>query len=305
MYIEPLQVERTDEIGYFCNTTDKMDRKEMEEAIYNDLGVVCSITWKVIYNGSKGKMADNDKTRGLTVTVAYQDRHFALEAISEKYGTTESRFPGGRKIRFFPGWFKLQSIWAKEKFRKSLAKQRAFAKVVKDFRNGDIVALNMSAGACPSIQSVVLDMKSRKYPKVPLFISADMHWSASGDVVFQYMPQVEDEALMMVNNLPTYMKHFYGTSAEAFFSTDILCTSKKYRWDEENHRVICPTDARMEDDGSDDEDDIFGIAEAEAYLAEKKKENEKDPNPVQHATRPSLVAQGIQEDLTGVENAYF
>ena len=108
----------------------------------------------------------------------------------------------------------------------------------------------------------------------------------------------------MVNNLPTYMKHFYGSDAESLFTADIINATKNYSWDEEKHRVICPTDERLEEEDEDGNDDeIFGVSAAEVFLEEKGKAADDEAAPsTEETTRPQPAE---VTDTTGVENAYI
>ena len=73
---------------------------------------------------------------------------------------------------------------------------------------------------------------------------------------------------MMMHNLIPYLRHHHSSDVENYFLSDAVHASQSLEWDEENHCVLCPTDANM--DPAEDVDP-FGLEDAASFVTEEMK----------------------------------
>ena len=132
---------------------------------------------------------------------------------------------------------------------------------------------------------------SHKFPTLPLFISADHHFFDNGGIVFQFMPHLAEEAVMMMHNLIPYFRHHHGSDVENYFLSDAVQASQSLEWDEENHCVLCPTDANMD---TADDVDPFGLKDATSFVHQEMQQAVEAANTVlaQDARPPPTTTAG-------------
>ena len=66
------------------------------------------------------------------------------------------------------------------------------------------------------------------------------------------MPQLVEEAELVMHNLIPYFLHKYREQSKLYFSNEALKDTKEDRWDEETKRVICATNKFIEEKFKDD-----------------------------------------------------
>ena len=137
--------------------------------------------------------------------------------------------------------------------------------------------------------------------------SVDETWDKilwKGDYTYLVMPQIEEEAKLMMNNLLPYLRHEYGDGVLAYFTSEIKELSKDDKWDPVQKRVICAVDtnAEMEDDG-----DELGFAEAVKFLEEKEVAQQARKANASSATtapeRPSMDVTPLTNEMIQQEAA--
>ena len=268
IYPKDLQYEKTVDAGFLCWSTRSMDKEVLAAEIRDDTGVDCALVWKVIYSGKKD-IPDNEKVRALHVHINAVGQQHAFERLSNRYGTSNNGFPKNRKMRFYPTWFRVHSEQSREKLRKAILRQKSFCNVVRDDRCADIASLDTSSNGLPSLRELVGKIMSHKYPTLPLFVSADHHFYDNGGIVFQFMPHLADEAIMMMHNLLPYFRHLHGEAVEQYFLPEAVQASRSLEWDEDNHCVLCPTDENM---ATAEDVDPFGLEDARSFVNEEMKQ---------------------------------
>ena len=79
---------------------------------------------------------------------------------------------------------------------------------------------------------------------------------------FLFIPQLVQEAEIMMNNLIPFLKHKYGEEVLLYFTEEVKQEALEDRWDDINKRIICAIDECLEEDLEDD----IGLVDAQSYL---------------------------------------
>ena len=278
-----------------------MDAKVLAAEITASTEIQCAVTWKVIYTGQKNQ-PESEKIRAYHIQINAVGQQASFEKLSSTYGRSNNGFDSNRKMRFYPTWFRIHSENSREKFRKATLRQKNFCQLVQEDNCANIASLDSTIGDHPSLRSIICSLKSHAFPNLPLFISADQHFFENAGVVFQYMPHIAQEANMMMHNLIPYLRHTIGDDILPYFRSEAVKAAENFTWDEENHRVICPTDANMD---QDEDDDPFELAAASTYVEEASKA--QDPPPPTTSSRPTPQNPPPHQALTSHDeaNAYY
>ena len=91
------------------------------------------------------------------------------------------------------------------------------SKTIRDNRRADFESLDTIYEDLPSIRELIRDIVSHKYPTLPIFVSMDLHFYEYGDVLFQFMSQLEKEASIMIRNLIPYSHLKYNENINQCF----------------------------------------------------------------------------------------
>jgi hypothetical protein len=106
----------------------------------------------------------------------------------------------------------------------------------------------------PTMQEMILDIKSTKFPHISLIHSIDRTWSHMSywrDFIYIYMPHLADEAEIMMQNLLTFLRHKYGDDILLYFTKEAKEEAQGDKWNSKNNRVLCATDKFIEEDIDD------------------------------------------------------
>ena len=167
---------------------------------------------------------------------------------------------------------------------------------MRDENCADIVSINLSSGGEPTLRSLIGELKSNQFNKIPLFMSMDDHYITNEGVIFQFMPHVADEAMMMIRNLIPYFRDTKDNCIESYFEMEAVTAAKNYKWDTDKNCIICQSDVNME---ADEDTDIFGMSAASAFLQNTSMDTLESSDT---QARPALPANPAPNGMVG---AYF
>ena len=101
------------------------------------------------------------------------------------------------------------------------------------------------------------------------------------------MPQLAEEAQMMLRNLIPFLRYKYSDKIDIFFKADALQSAEGATWDPELKRVVCQADSNL-DKLCDIEDDGLGLQEAMDFISSKSAPEQSTP--IEQLTRPVTQA---------------
>ena len=97
--------------------------------------------------------------------------------------------------------------------------------------------------------------------RFPLFHSVDRQSGKAAGISFQFLPELESEARLMISNLLPYLNHHYGDIANQCFTPSAVDRLNECRWDPDSGTLIGTYDEEI---NFLDEDDLMA-----QYIATK------------------------------------
>ena len=82
--------------------------------------------------------------------------------------------------------------------------------MIQSDTNVSILTLDTKKGELKTLQFMISNVISTKYPKLPLFMSVKKQFWYSQGYHFQFMPYMEEETTMIMHNLIPVLIFKYG-----------------------------------------------------------------------------------------------
>ena len=236
IYENMLQAERSNEIGWLLYSTQQMDAgalaDEISTAIKKDIG----LRWKMIPVGNNKKLNQAQIVKALVVEVETEHQWYCQRKLLALYGRDKKpayQYPNGIRFRFVKLKKNCTNMHEKAKIDKIRDRQKAFLKSICRSNTEDLTCIDLAYGDDPTIRQMIMQIKSKKYPGVPLFHAVDLDWRALG-FVFQYTRIMSEEAEVMMNNLLPYLEGNYpDVMVSQSFSAECLDRCVHMEYDEE------------------------------------------------------------------------
>ena len=113
---------------------------------------------------------------------------------------------------FWPYIDLVKSNKAKGQLVKAYEKQKFFLKAILQDYASSIVYLGtiLDGSSLPALRTIIIGIKSTKFPKLSLFYSIDRTWNKirySGNFGVLCMPHIIEEAKLIMNNLIPYLHY--------------------------------------------------------------------------------------------------
>ena len=107
----------------------------------------------------------------------------------------------------------------------------------------------------PSMREMILDIKSVKFPTIPLTQSIDRTWHMMhyrGEHTCLCLPHLVEEAELIIHNLLPHLRHKHGDEVLLYFTEEAKAEAWDDGWDAAQNRVACATYAFLEEDLQND-----------------------------------------------------
>ena len=129
-------------------------------------------------------------------------------------------------MRFFASLTNVKSQETKAVIKKAIERQSFFEEHVKKDYFSDILHLDVipSGSTLPTMRKMITDIRSIQFPHLKMVHSVDETWEKilwKGDFTYLVMPQIEEEAKLMMDNLLPYLRHEYGEGVLDYFTSEI------------------------------------------------------------------------------------
>ena len=250
MWPRPLQCEETTVLGWLLYSVREMDIKSLTTVLSDSSGIDFGLRWQTITLGQKGPISEENKIRAIHVEVDTCDAASAKRWLERTYGTrTLGPFPHGIKMRLVPELTPLTNTQSRVKIERLRARQARFCKKVVRTRTWELTSLDyVSPDVGHSLRQLMMEIKSKEKPVLPLFHSVDLQWRGDGHVV-TYLPEFESEARMMLIGLLTYLNFHHPDKAEAletYFSDSAVERAVETKWDPDQYCMISADDERVD-----------------------------------------------------------
>ena len=248
MFERMLQVADTAEIGWLVYSTWQMEMDVLTQAIEDVINIPIGLRWKQINMGNRERVPLDQQVKALHIEVAAENRTAAQKALLATYGRKNTgAYPNGVRMRFALPLHTAHNLNAKTKLERLRARQQLWSKTYEKGFSWEITQLDYPVGKkLPTLRQTLLSIMSKTKPAFPLFHSIDRSNYKESGVCFQFLPELADEARMMISNLVPMMKHSYGDQILKLFSISAIERMEGCQWDPDNEVVIGLFDEEIE-----------------------------------------------------------
>ncbi len=169
--------------------------------------------------------------------------------IAKLYGSAVKTFPDGTKMRLIPPYQSVISEESKTKYGRVVARQAAFTSklalaTTREFSNNLLLDhKNKDSGL--SLRTVLMNIKSSKYPGSSVFHSIDKTWGSDNGVTFTFIPENESEGQMYMTGMIPYLRDAVGEWYLNAFTVEAIETHTDSSWDPDTKQISSTTDARV------------------------------------------------------------
>lgn len=211
MYIKPLQVENTRQVGCLIGSFNDL-KFDLVKSLKQDHNIMVELRWVTFRTGHKH--ANEKPLRALQVWADDNNSFITRDMLRKIYSNENRIFPLGVKLEFVEGEMTLADKEKQGKFLSLI--QSSVVRFVK--------SLDSSNCGLPTLRSLILSIKGRD--KSPLFISVNSI-SYYCDFSITYLTQNKSEALAMIEILPTYILNEYGDQAKMYLKEYALSSAMR------------------------------------------------------------------------------
>ena len=241
LWLCALQAEKTEVLGWLLYSTREMNIASLTGAIESQSGFEVGLWHRIILLGRPGPIPTNQRVYAIHVEVDAAIFGTAKRWFSKTYGTDAlSDFPNGIKLRLVPELNSRTSAPMKVKIERLHARQAAFQSQVLRIDNWDITSIDFFDGDLQaSLRELIMGIKSREKPLLPLFHSVDQHWQGTS-YIFTVIPQFQQEAESILSGLLPFLQFCNPRSEGSLEKSFTVCAVERWAdatWDHLNYCV--------------------------------------------------------------------
>jgi hypothetical protein len=255
LYFQTLQSEETVNIGWLLWSFRKIDSRKLEEEIWDLYGINIALKYQTIATsttrgGSVGDIQQTAKALHIWTKKSDSDRAANLFNFTV-YKDKAVHFPLGIVLRFIPLIGRMQDRL--DQFRSAWSLQRTLNMGMEgntslSATSWEIVVLDQKKDPYDSLRKLIMGVESKRLIGEHLFLSVDVSYFRSNEVLFSFLPRHEHEARDFVANLVPFILNTYpGEAAKSFFHPEAIERAQNSFWDSEKQEVVTIFDKYMED----------------------------------------------------------
>ena len=254
LYFQTLQSEETSNIGWLLWSFRKIDSRKLEDEIWELYGINVALKYQTIATsmtrGNSNGTEQPVKALHIWTTKADADRAAHLFNFTV-YSDKAAHFPLGIVLRFIPVISRMQERL--DKFRAALSLQQTFLHGIEGTRplyatSWEITVLDQKKDNCESLRKLIMGVESKKHVGKHLFLSVDVSYFRSNEVLFSFLPRHEYEAREFITNLvPFIINTVPGETVKSYFHPEAVDRAMNCFWDNEKQEVVTIFDKYMED----------------------------------------------------------
>ena len=209
LYFNMLQAENTETIGWLLYSTYANDAGALAEDMYDKFQIQVGLRWMTISSGTRGKIPPNQQVKALHVEAIKSEKSTIKKALLKIYSriswSRNTDLPSGMKLRFVTMRKDATSPHSITKLDRLRQRQKGFlSSIIKSEQNWDVLHLDYRIrDNTPTLREMIMNIRSATHD-TNLYLSVDLDWQKSG-FVFQYLPEVKDEASSMTHTLYPYL----------------------------------------------------------------------------------------------------
>ena len=248
IYKRDLQVEKTARTNWLLYSTPGLDTMALKEAIHNEIGVEISLRYGMIAGSLKYDKDRGTDIKGYLVETDLNDSRKVKTALRILYGAKATVFPLGIKLRYVPMLQDItHNVKAQSGYFRLRLRQAHFVKKIVKCQCWEVASLDfVDSDLKQSLRSMIMSTRSVTHPSLSLFHSVDTAWRGGG-VIFQVIPQLEQEAREFMAGKIITLRCAYGDKVDSFFTPEAIERAQDMYYDETDKTVKTKDDDLMDE----------------------------------------------------------
>ena len=232
LFTRTLQVENITDVGWFVYSTWEMEAEALSAAISKVIQIEVGLRWKMINLGTRERIPPEQQVRALHIEVAVEDRLAAQRALLAVYGRKNSgQYPNGIRLRFALPIGAAYNLNTKAKLEKLRSRQQVWSQTYKKGQSWEITQLDFHLTNSLTLRQALTQIMSTTDKRFPLFHSVDRSTGKAAGISFQFLPELESEARLMISNLLPYLHFHHGDIAKKCFTPSAVERLDDCHWD--------------------------------------------------------------------------
>ena len=255
LFTRTLQAENIVDVGWLFYSTWEMETEALALAISDTINIEVGLRWKMISLGTRTKIPPEQQVRALHVEVSVENRLSAQKALLAVYGRKSSdTYPNGVRLRLALPLSSAYNLTTKAKLERLRSRQQLWSQTYQKGQSWEITQLDYKLTPTLTLRQALTKITSTTDARFPLFHSVDRLTGKAAGVSFQFLPELESEARLMISNLLPYVNHHYGDTANQCFTPSAVDRLKECTWDPEAGVIVGAFDEEI---NFLDEDDLM------------------------------------------------
>ena len=239
IFTRTLQAENIVDVGWFVYSTWEMETEALSLAISNTIKIEIGLRWKMISIGSRERIPLEQQVRALHIEVSIENRMAAQKALLAVYGRKNTGiYPNGVRLRFALPIASAFNLHTKAKLEHLRSRQQLWSQTYKKGQSWEITELDFKLTSDLTLRQALTKITSTTDARFPLFHSVDRSTGKAGGIAFQFLPELESEARLMISNLLPYLHHHYGDIATKCFTPSAVDRLNECKWDPSTGAII-------------------------------------------------------------------
>ena len=232
LFTRSLQAENIVDVGWFVFSTWEMDTEALSAAISDAIKIEIGLRWKMISLGTRDRIPPEQQVRALHVEVSVENRMVAQRALLAVYGRKNTgAYPNGVRLRFALPITSAYNLNTKAKLERLRSRQQLWSQTYKKGQSWEITQLDSKLSPTLTLRQALTKIMSTTDARFPLFHSVDRQNGKTAGIAFQFLPELESEARLMISNLLPYLNHHYGEVANQCLTPSAVDRLNECRWD--------------------------------------------------------------------------
>ena len=296
LFTRTLQAENLVDVGWFVYSTWEMEADALAASISNHIQIEVGLRWKMISLGTRERIPTEQQVRALHIEVAVENRQLAQKALLAVYGRKNTgNYPNGVRLRFALPIGAAYNLNTKAKLEKLRTRQQLWSQTYKKGQSWEITQIDFQLTNTLTLRQALNQIISTTDKRFPLFHSVDRSIGKNtGGISFQFLPELESEARLMISNLLPYLHHHYGDIAKKCFTPSAVDRLQDCQWDPIAGTIVGAYDEEI---NYLEEDDIMTqYISSKSSTAPNLKTTGSNPNPPQPLAQQPLNTTAYGQD---------
>ena len=239
LFTRTLQAENLVDVGWFVYSTWEMEADSLATAISDHIKIEVGLRWKMISLGTKERIPSEQQVRALHIEVSVENRQAAQKALLAVYGRKNTgSYPNGIRLRFALPIGAAYNLNTKAKLEKLRSRQQLWSQTYKKGQSWEITQLDFKLTNELTLRQALTKIISTTDERFPLFHSVDRSQGKMSGISFQFLPELESEARLMISNLLPYLHHHYGEKTIQCFTPSAVERLNDCKWDPEAGTIV-------------------------------------------------------------------